>query len=371
MPGAADRPRATAPGHERALMAGLFVEMYEAMPTAPIENPLPSRHRECTGVEVNRHPGSRFGRGRPLDPGLPNQDARSRAGAKRGVIVQTDVRNGKVTNLPWAHLRLPPFPQVAIRVLQLATNENLQLHQLCDLISSDPAFASEVLTIANSLLYAPRFPASSILQAIAVLGANHLQGLCITVGVRAYLGKSLRYPSMRQLWRHNLACAMIAQHLASFGFLDKDTAYTSGILHDVGRFALAVIQPKEYAALLETHCGSPAGMLMAEQELFGWDHCETGRQLIGDWKLPPEFEEVVFDHHSERRMDGSWNMAELVKISCKMADSIGFAAFPGCESTPYADLLEELPARERRLFHSDADALQTEIGDGIRALEAV
>ena len=44
-------------------------------------------------------------------------------------------------------------------------------------------------TIANSLLYAPRFPSNSILQAIAVLGINNLQGLCLTVGARAYLGK--------------------------------------------------------------------------------------------------------------------------------------------------------------------------------------
>ena len=35
--------------------------------------------------------------------------------------------------------------------------------------------------------------------------------------------------------------------LASAGFIDSDMAYTSGILHDVGRMALAVIQPKAYA----------------------------------------------------------------------------------------------------------------------------
>ena len=167
----------------------------------------------------------------------------------------------KVVNLPWAHLRLPPFPQVAIRVLQLANNENVQLHQLCELISSDPAFASEVLTVANSALYAPRYPSNSILQAIAVLGANTLQGMCITVGGRAYLGKSMSHPSMRGLWRHNLACAIIAERLASVGLLDKDTAYTSGILHDIGRIALAVIQPKEYANLLGTHRGTPVSIL--------------------------------------------------------------------------------------------------------------
>ena len=54
---------------------------------------------------------------------------------------------------------------------------------------------------------------------------------------------------MRSLWRHNLASAIIAERLASVGLLDKDTAYTSGILHDIGRIALAVIQPKEYANL--------------------------------------------------------------------------------------------------------------------------
>src|ERR1035441_8773612 len=155
--------------------------------------------------------------------------------------------NVNVVSLPWAHLRLPPLPQVALRVLQLANNENVQLHQLSDLISSDPAFASEVLTIVNSLAYAPRFPASSILQAIAVMGANHLQGLCLTVGVRAYMGKTLSQPSMRAIWHHNLACGLIATQLAAAGHLDKDTAYTAGVMHDIGRLALAVIRPREYA----------------------------------------------------------------------------------------------------------------------------
>ena len=138
-----------------------------------------------------------------------------------------------MSNVPWAHLRLPPFPQVAIRVLQLVNRETIQLHQLSELIASDPAFAGEILTIANSALYAPRFPTKSILQAIAVLGANNLQGICLTVGTRAYLGKAFNQPSMRLVWRHNLASALIGAQLASAGFLDKDTAYTAGVIHDI------------------------------------------------------------------------------------------------------------------------------------------
>ena len=273
--------------------------------------------------------------------------------------------------MPWAHLRLPPFPQVAIRVLQLADNENVQLHQLCDLISSDPAFASEVLTVANSLLYAPRYPSSSILQAVAILGATTLQGMCVTVGVRAYLGKSMKLPALRNLWRHNLACAIIAQRIASAGFIDRDIAYTSGILHDIGRMALAILQPKAYAELLESHHGPSSSVLEAERSLFGLDHCETGRQLIADWKLPENFEAVVADHLCPRRTDGTWDAAELVKVSCAMASALGFTAFPGCEPPTYLDLLELLPPRERRIFTSDGETLRDEVAESIHAIESV
>lgn len=286
-------------------------------------------------------------------------------------MLQCERRREEAIAPSWAHLRLPPFPQVALRVLQLANNENVQLHQLSELISSDPAFASEVLTIANSLLYAPRFPASSVLQAIAVMGANNLQGLCLTVGVRGYMGKALNEPAMRAIWRHNLACALIADQLASVGFMDRDVAYTSGVIHDIGRLALAVIRPKDYSLPLGAHSGTPASILKVERDLFGWDHCEAGRQLITDWKLPPEFEAIAGDHHAPRAKDDPWDMPNLINVSCRMADTAGFAAFPGCEVTPFPELLDELPARERKLFHATVEPLSFEISKKINAVESV
>lgn len=283
-------------------------------------------------------------------------------------------REEKKAGMPWAHLRLPPFPQVAIRVLQLANNENVQIRQLSELISSDPAFASEVLTIANSLLYAPRFPASSIWQAIAVLGANHLQGMCMTVGMRAYLGRTLSNPAMRGLWRHSLACAMIAEQLACAGSVDGDKAHTAGVLHDIGRFALSVIRPNEYSELLGKQKGTAVSILEGERELFGWNHCEVGRRLIVEWKLSSEFDAVVFDHHSPRAEDGagdSMSLGELIKASCRLADAVGYRAFPGCEAAPYAELLEELPVKERNQLPPEAEALAAEVAERINAVESV
>jgi hypothetical protein len=142
-------------------------------------------------------------------------------------------------------------------------------------------------------------------------------------------------------------------------------------MHDIGRLALAVIRPKEYSIPLGAHSGTPESILTAERELFGWDHCEAGKHLIDEWKLPVEFEPIVAEHHQPRLKNGPWHMIDLIKVSCRMADTIGFPAFPGCEVTPFPELLDELPARERRLFHTTMEPLAVEITRKVNSVEAV
>jgi HD-like signal output (HDOD) protein len=252
----------------------------------------------------------------------------------------------------------------------MAKNPDVSMRNLSDLISTDPAFSSEVLTIVNSPLYAIRSPVNSVLHAIAVLGTDCLKGVCLTVGVRAYLGKSLQQDSLRAIWRHSLACGLIAQEVAkAAGSMSKDAAYTAGVMHDIGRLALAVIRPREYAALIMTHSGSPSSMLKCERDLFGFDHCEAGRHLIADWKLPAEFQAIISDHHSARQKEGPWRLPDLIKVSCRMADTIGFSTFPGCEVTLYADLVGEIPERERGSFRADMESLAFEVSSKINTLE--
>jgi HD-like signal output (HDOD) protein len=276
---------------------------------------------------------------------------------------------GETPNLSWAHLRIPPFPRVAIQMLRLTNNEHISMRQLSILISSEAAFSSEVLTIANSALYSSRVPITSVLQAIVVLGTNALRGLCLTVAVRNYLGVSLKHESLRSLWRHNMACGLIARQLALAGALDGDTAYTAGIMHDIGRLALAVVSPKPYADLLQNHRGTPSSMLQIEHELFGFDHCEAGRQLVRDWKLPPDLEPIVSEHHCTTHKGDTWNLSSLINVSCRLADTAGFAVFQGCETTPYADLLDELPDQERKSFGLDLEQFSFEISRQINAVE--
>ncbi len=149
-------------------------------------------------------------------------------------VMQSQGKSSRTTAVPWAHFRFPPFPQTALKVLESVNDENASMRHLSDLISSDPAFSCEVLIIANSALLAQRHRVTSILQAVALLGARTLKGVCLSVGVRAFLGKSIDHPTLRAVWRHSLACGMIAEQLADPVVMDAGTAFTAGIMHEIG-----------------------------------------------------------------------------------------------------------------------------------------
>lgn len=280
-------------------------------------------------------------------------------------------RQENVARTDWASVRLPPFPQVATRVLQLASKNDSSLHQLSALILTDQAFSSEVLTMVNSPLYPVHTPVTSILQGIAALGLERVKGLAVTVGVRAYLRSALGNASLRAIWRHSLACALLAEEYAGFSLVDKGTAYTAGIMHDIGRAALAVIQPGRYANLLQSVEAEASELLARERELFGCDHCQTGRRLAVDWKLPQEFLEIISRHHGQESSGGAFDLLAVIRFSCSMADTIGFATAPSLKCRSHQELTGTLPERVREQVSAEPDELAFHIANKINSIESV
>jgi len=108
---------------------------------------------------------------------------------------------------PSAVTNLPPFPTVAMKIMQLLSTEDTSMRELAGLITADPAFSTEILILANSPLFAFRTEIKSILQATALLGLQRVKALALTVGIKGYLADSLKIPVLRACWQHSLACA--------------------------------------------------------------------------------------------------------------------------------------------------------------------
>ncbi|MGA2961049.1 MAG: HDOD domain-containing protein [Candidatus Korobacteraceae bacterium] len=272
--------------------------------------------------------------------------------------------------VPWALVRLPPFPLVATRVLHLVAKKDSSLHQLSALISTDQAFSSEILTIVNSAIFPIHTTVTSIQQGIAALGLERVKGLAVTVGVRAYLGGALKNPSLQAIWRHSLACGLLAEEYASASLMDKGTAYTAGIMHDIGRAALAVIQPGRYANFLQSVQEEPFEVLQREHEMFELDHCEAGRRLAVDWKLPNQFLNIISRHHGAHE-GGAFDLLAVIRLACRMADTIGFAAAPSLKACSYQRLMSEFPTRVRELLPQEPEDLAFRIATKVNSIESV
>src|ERR1700704_4548692 len=139
--------------------------------------------------------------------------------------------------------RLPPFPSVALRAMNVLSGTGSSLSELCSLVRCDPVFAGEILRLANSPLVAFSKEITSVLQASMLLGFRRLRRLIMTVGLRSYMDKSFTR-AVQACWRHSVATAMVAERIARWNSIDRDFAYTAGILHDIGRVALANINSR-------------------------------------------------------------------------------------------------------------------------------
>ena len=266
----------------------------------------------------------------------------------------------------WRPEKVPPFPAVALKALNLMAGTDTSLVELCNLIRPDPAFSTEVLRIANSPLVAFPKNVTSILQASMLLGFRRLRSLVITVGLRAYLAGPFT-PLLQSCWRHCVATAIIAERAARSCQLDKDFAYTAGVMHDLGRVALAVSMPHEYARVIEQGADRPQGVLPVERACCGIDHCEAGATLVTEWALPDVFSSITACHH-DPDADAS-DMDSIVSRSCALADSLGFRVV--CYRVPRnsAEIVSEFPEAARASFSADEQQLADEIASDIAVIE--
>ena len=273
------------------------------------------------------------------------------------------------TETCWDPTKIPPFPAIALKALNMLGGKDTSLLNLCDLIRSDPAVSIAVLQIANSPLIAFPKSVTSVLQASMLLGFRRLRSIVITVGLKSYLANSFT-PLMTACWRHSVATAIIAERSATWSFLDTDFAYTAGILHDIGRVALATLMPTSYGRAVERGADHAQEILQIEQELCGIDHCQAGRALIGTWGLPEALIEIAACHHDAAQTETETGTAALIPPSCALADCLGFHVVPYRCNRSYAEVLDHFPKAARKHFPAEAEEFVSEIANEIRVIES-
>jgi HD-like signal output (HDOD) protein len=284
-------------------------------------------------------------------------------------MLDTEVRKSQrkppTNTTPWAADKLPPFPLVASRLVQLLAEEDPDISEVGRMIAAEPVFATRVLQMANSPLFALTAQVKTLSHAIVVLGLARVKSITVTRALGDFVAPVLSVRSLRVCWQNSLAGALLAEKLGRACKMDTDVAYVAGLLRDIGRLGLLVKYPDSYANLLEVSGEHSFDLMNTERELFDVDHCQAGAWLMEQMPFPPELTEVVVHHH-DTPIDNSFRMVHLIRIADRMADALGFAVVAQVNRPQFSEVLEELPAAALLRFNHDEEGLRAEIDTRIQ-----
>jgi putative nucleotidyltransferase with HDIG domain len=267
---------------------------------------------------------------------------------------------------PWALRLIPPFPAIAQRILALVSQKDVSVREVGDLIKLDPSFSAELLRYANSALFGARREVTSLAQAIVMLGMDRVKSMATFVALNNMVRSSIRIQSLRKVWVHSLVTAFIAEEAARVDHMDRDSAYTAGLLHNLGTLGIMAAYPDEYTRMLEVSNDYGYDLLQTERDLFEIDHCAAGAYIAQDWNFPDELAAAIATHHDDPVIDER-SLYNIIKVSWRLADVLGYGAFAADKKWEFDHLIDLLPNSANSWLGRSRESAKTEIATRISA----
>ena len=190
--------------------------------------------------------------------------------------------------------RLPAQRPALLRVVQVADSPDCSVPRLADAAALDPAFAARLLHLANSAYYGRTRRVTAIAPAVAVLGAETLRGLAVTMA----LGMSgERGPLPEGFADRAATTAAGSQLVAPAAGAEPGDAFCVGLLREVGQALLYRADVRAYRDLLRT-CDD-ASLAEAERAWCGTTNGELAAAALGAAGLPASVCAAIAQHQRD------------------------------------------------------------------------
>ncbi|BBP81333.1 histidine kinase [Pseudomonas sp. Pc102] len=186
---------------------------------------------------------------------------------------------------------LPSIPKVAQDLIQQFDSPTSSLDGVARNIALDPVIAAKVLRLANSARFRGARESTSIEDAAMRLGFNTLRTLVMASAVTGAFKASPNY-DLKGFWLHSFQVASISRLLAKQKGVDADTAFTCGMMHDIGELLIQT-GALEFAEKLNSGKGGATGRAASETLQLGFGYPEVGAELARRWQLPAVIQQAI------------------------------------------------------------------------------
>lgn len=234
--------------------------------------------------------------------------------------VRTSITDPEIAAAIGATDALPAAPPMYAALTRALTRPETSMHEVARIIATDDAMATRVLQVVNSAFFGLPQEVASITQAVAFLGLQALKSLVLSVEAfrvfrssDACAGFSLEAHKMHVLLTARIASRIVAQP-------DRESAFTAGLLHDVGKLVLASRLPVRYAPVLTVAREERRPLHVVERAMLGVTHGDAGAALLRLWGLPDAACEAAQLHHSPAGLMRVWSTGPAVHVANALAN---------------------------------------------------
>ena len=287
-------------------------------------------------------------------------------GILRGFLRQQESQEHEARGLHaiLSHLGpLPVLPQVYFEVRDLLEEGEPSVEAIARAILREPVMAAKLLQVANSTFFGQRRHVENVARAGTVLGLALVHGLVLAHSIFQVLEiRQVEGFSHEALWRHSLACGLLARQIAqrlSWDQQEQEAAILAGLLHDLGKLVLASAIPGRYARVIRQVRQGKHSFTAVERDLLGVTHAAVGGHLAEWWNLPLSLAEAIRWHCRPIASPQLNQLACLIHLADVLLHRHGIADLPCVlPAAPSLPLLDALGMEVRELDSITADLKQ-------------
>lgn len=253
---------------------------------------------------------------------------------------------------PWLRpddLSIPMLPDQAVRVLQLTADPDVTVTRLAGVVSKDPMLATRVLGLANSAMFGGLTPLRSVQDAVVRLGVSCVRNAVVTVSMHAQMAARDLYGSEGpRCMDHAVGTAYLARLIAGETDADVETAFLTGLLHDIGKLVIlktAFEQRRDGASI---HAEELAAALAQV-------HAPCGALALHFWRLPDDVLDAV-RHHHDYTIAVNRHAAAVCYAANLLSHRYGFGCAPEGDASLDDPVWAELGLHAAWLEHADTHA---------------
>lgn len=220
---------------------------------------------------------------------------------------------------------IPTLPQVAVRLLELARADEVDIAEMADVISSDAGLSSKIMRTVNSAQMSLTNPVSDIHHAVTLLGIKRIQSVALAYSAVGALSKPVEGFAAQTFWQASLQRAAFARVLATnISPGNEGEAFTGALLQDMALPILLTRYRDSYEPVWSQASEAEGKLVELEIEKLSWSHAQAGAWMARNWGFPDVLICCIGLHHATPAELAELNLTQTpilaVAISSQLPD---------------------------------------------------